>query len=163
MGAQLPDEPIFNGDPEDKITHRACGKQEAFMPQVAGNLFYWYCAVCKEWFVPARTSTLANPVQCREADGKTMADVMRAALEPLARYLTPIGVEPSEAFYVIRKDSAENLWRLVNTPAGARHFDTKDSALAAARAAADSRDCPEVLVLRCAQEVIFKIMKGDRA
>lgn len=157
----MQDEPVFDGDPEDKITHGACGKRESFMPQLAGNMFYWYCAVCKDWFVPARTSALPPPVQCREADSETMVSVLRAVAQPFESQLrpAPIGVEPSEAFYVIRKDPVENLWRLVKTQAGRTYFDAKEAALAAARAAADSPSCTEVRVLRCAQEVL-EIMKG---
>lgn len=154
-------EPVFRGDDEDKITHSQCGKRESFMPEYAGNLFYWYCPVCKEYFVPARQSPFA-PVQCLDSDSATMADVMRGMLEPMDLKPSPVGTGPVEAFYVIRKDSVERVWLLVNTPAGAHHFDTREAALAAARAAADNPTYPEVRVLRCAQEVL-SIMKGASA
>ena len=154
MAEQFPSEPIFDGDPEDKVTHRACGKREAFMPQWLGNLFYWYCPACQEWFVPARSSVMPPPVQCKEATGSEISDIMRVMVEPMVFKPQPCGVDALEAFYVIRKDDEEGVWRLVKTPAGVSYFETDQAAREAARAAADRAHRGEVRVLRCAQEVV---------
>jgi hypothetical protein len=152
-------EPVFRGTEDEKITHSPCGKRESFMPEYAGN-FSWYCPICKEWFAPARSSAF-TPVQCRDTSPETLVDVMRAMRDFTALELrpSPIGVLPTEAFYVIWMDKSEHVWKLTRTPAGAGHFGSREATVPAARAAADNPRCAEVRVLRCAQDVL-EILKG---
>jgi len=147
-------EPIYRG--EGKITHAACGREEAWMPESAGNLFYWWCPLCKDWFVPARTSTF-SPETVLKYDEVDAGDFQRFLREGCYR---PMGIAPHEAFYVVWLDRLENLWRAFPAPDGAPAFRDEKRARQAARAASDSPKAKEVRVLRCAQEVVEILKDG---
>lgn len=71
--------------------------------------------------------------------------------------LRPVGLEPRECYWVVRKEAADRNWYFVYPPGVVvRPFSTRDKAEEAARAAADHPECLEVRVIRVAQEIVAR-------